>query len=200
MPELITNTTRTNFITLKVFDNSGTDGIEWIEVAFGSPGENISFDQSEVRIETQFSDNSVVESFVYPEGQTLISFGNVTASVVSCGYEDEKCLQMTIPHTFNDELLYKAIMIRAIDEGGNEKYHYLNEGIKILGEPLYEPPTDKIFIQKYLGSPSSEWVDILRIDRVDNIWSSEDGIEFKGTDGGGFQRIAPLGFDGILID
>lgn len=200
IPSLFTYTNRTNFVTLKVFDNSGTEGIEWIDIAFSSSGKHASFDAAEVRVETKFSDNKIIKFDVFPENQKLINFGNATASVVDCGYEDEKCLQLTIPHKFNEKLKYPGIIILAVDQSRNDKSHYLNEGIQILGESLNEPPTDKIFIQKYLGDPSPEWVDIVRIDRVDNIWISEDGIEFKGTDGAGFQRITPLGFDNTLID
>jgi len=112
---------------------------------------------------------------------------------------DAKCLQIIIPHSFRDQLLNPAIIIGATDESGNKKYHYINDGIEIQGKSLNEAPTDEIFIQKYLGDPSSEWIDIVRIDRVDNIWSSQDGMEFTQY-GGGFQRITPLGFDNTLID
>ncbi len=201
IPLLFTYTNNTNFLTLKVYDNFGTSAIKWIDVAFGSSGQHASFDAAEVRVEAEFSNNKIIDFDVFPEGQDLIHFGNATSSIVDCGYfGTANCLQITIPHKFNDELVYRGIVIIAEDQSGNKKSHYLNDGIQILGESLNVPPTDKIFIQKYLGGPQSEWVDILRIDRVDNVWISEDGIEFKGTDGGGFQRITPLDFDDTLID
>jgi len=200
IPLLFTYTNDTNSLILKVYDNFGTNAIKWIDVGFGSSGEYASIDAAEVKIVTEFSNGVIVKTTI-KDKLNLINFGNSTSSIVDCGlFGTANCLQITIPHTFNEELRHPGIVIYAEDESGNEKSHYLNDGIQILGESLNESPTDKIFIQKYLGDPSSEWVDILRIDRVDNIWSSEDGIEFKGTDGGGFQRITPLGFDNTLID
>jgi hypothetical protein len=200
-PLLITNTTQVNFLTLKVYDNSGTSGIEWIDVGFGSENMYSSLQQAEVVIETKFSDNKIVLGYpIIIDPLNLINFGEVTASVVDCGIVDTSCLQITIPHAFRDNLLYPGITIGATDESGNNKYHYLNDGLEIQGKSLNEAPTDKVFIQKYLGNPQAEWIDIVRIDRVHDIWSSEDGIEFKGTAGAGFQRITPLGFDNTLID
>ena len=201
IPLLFTYTNYTNFLTLKVYDNFGTNAIKWIDVGFGSSGPYDSIDNAEVKVEAKFSDSKIIKFDVFPDNQILINFGNATSRIVDCGYfGTANCLQITIPHRFNEELAYPGMVIYAEDHSGNEKSHYLNDGIEILGESLNEPPIDKIFIQKYLGDPSSEWVDILRIDRVDNIWSSEDGIMFKGTDGAGFQRITPLGFDNTLID
>ena len=201
IPLLFTYTNQTNFLTLKVYDNFGTSAIKWIDVGFGSSGQYTPLDQAEVRFETKFSDNSIVQSWVYPKDQNLIDFRNATSSIVDCGYFGTlNCLQITIPHTFRDELEYPGIVIYAEDNSENNKSHYLNDGIEILGESLNESPTDRVFIQKYLGNPEYEWVTIDRIDRVDDIWSSQDGMEFKGTSGGGFQRITPLGFDNTLID
>jgi len=200
-PLLLTNTTQVNYLILKVYDNFGTGAIEWIDVGFGTENMFTPLLQAEVVIKTKFSNNEIVSD--YPkitDLSNLINFGEVTASVVNCGIVDTSCLEITIPHAFRDNLLYPGITIGTTDESGNNKYHYLNDGLEIQGKSLNESPTDKIFIQKYLGDPSPEWVDIVRIDRVNDIWSSEDGMEFKGTDGGGFQRITPLGFDNTLID
>ncbi len=170
-------------------------------MGFGAAGFYESFDNAEVTIETKFFNNEIVDSYIDPPTQNLINFGGITSSIVACGgeYLDAKCLQIIIPHTFRDQLLNPAIIIGTTDESGNKKYHYINDGIEIQGKSLNKSPTDKIFIQKYLGDPSSEWIDIVRIDRVDNIWSSQDGMEFKQY-GGGYQRINPLGFGNILID
>jgi hypothetical protein len=196
IPFLFTYTNQTNFLTLKVYDNFGTDAIKWIDVAFGSSGPYASIDNAEIRFETKFSDNSIVQSWVYPKDQNLIDFRNATASIVDCGYFGTfNCLQITIPHTFRDELRYPGIVILAEDASGNSKSHYLNDGIVIQGKPLNEPPTDKVFIQKYLGDPQYEWVDIVRIDRSNDIWESEDGIKFKHTEGGGFKRSDPIVFE-----
>jgi len=190
---IITPTNYTNYVTLKVYDNSGTDNIKWIDVGFGSPRISSSFEESEVTIETKFSDSSVVSSKIKDE-LNLIDFGSVASSIVDCGYIAEaECLQITIPHTFRDSLINNGIHISATDYDGNEKYHFINEGIKIIGSPLNELPTDRIFTKKYLAS-HAEWIDLVRIDRVNDIWISEEGLEFKRTDGNGFQRMNPLGF------
>jgi hypothetical protein len=196
---LVTNTITTNYLTLKAYDNFGTNAIKWIDVGFGHTGKKVSFDSAEVRIEIKISDSKIIKQYIFPPDQKLIKFGNATASIVNCGYENYNCLEVTIPHIFRDYLIEKPIIFRAEDESGNTKYHTVNHGIELHGEPHDGYLTDKIFIQKYLGDPNPEWIDILRIDKANGIWISEDGLEFK-QNGGGFQRITPLGFNDALID
>jgi len=190
---IIAPTNHTNHIVLKVYDNGGTDNIKWIDVGFGSPGVDHSFDLSEVIIETKFSDN-LIKSSIIKDKLNLIDFGNVTSQIVDCGYlQDAECIEITIPHTFRDSLSNNGLMIRATDYAGNEKYHFINDGVKVIGDSLNELPTDRVFTKKYLAS-AAEWIDLVRIDRVNDIWVSEGGLEFKRSAGGGFQRMAPLGF------
>ena len=54
-------------------------------------------------------------------------------------------------------------------------------------------------MQKYLGNTQWDWIDIVRTDRVNDIWTSDDGFEFTSL-GGGYTRIAPLGHNPNLID
>jgi len=122
---LITNTNDTNFLTLKVYDNSGPNAINWIDVAFGSPGFYHSFDASDVTIQIEFSHGIMVESYIVDK-QSLITFGDITTSVVDCGYMDENCLQITIPHTFTGNNTSGAIVVMAVDESKNKKYHYID--------------------------------------------------------------------------
>jgi len=190
---IITPTNYTNYVILKVYDNGGIDNIKWIDVGFGSPGVDDSFDLSEVIIETRFLDN-LIKSSIIKDKLNLIDFGNVTSQIVDCGYiDDEECIEITIPHTFRDVLSNNGIMISATDYYGNEKYHFINEGVKVIGNSLNELPTDRIFAKKYLAS-HAEWIDLVRIDRVNDVWISEEGLEFKRTEGNGFQRMIPLGF------
>jgi hypothetical protein len=199
-PILTSNTNQTNFLILKVYDNFGTGAVEWIDVGFSNPNQYHSLEDSEVVIQSKFSNGAYVDSFIEPRDQNLIDFGDVTASIVDCGYVSTDCIEIIIPHVFREHLLYPGMAISTWDESKNNKFHFINDGLEIQGEPLNESPTDRIFIQKYLGNPIPEWVSIERIDRVDDIWASEDGIEFKHLGGGGFQRTGPIGYENPIVD
>ena len=196
-PPLTTSVNQTNIMKLKVYDNFGTDAIKWVDVGFGLPGLKSSFDKAEVTIEIRL-DNNVVKELKIHDPHNLVDFGDITSNVVDCGYVEENCLQVTIPHSFNDKLINDIIGVKASDYEPNKKIHYFNEGIHIEGTPDM-PLTDKIFVQKYLGNPDFEWVDIVRVDRSDDIWASEDGLEFTSSHGGGYLRITPLDIDPNLV-
>jgi len=197
-PLLITNINQTNTMKLKVYDNSGTDAIEWIDVGFGIPSIYHSFDASEATIQIKFSNNEIVEYKIKDE-LNLMDFGNITTDRVNCGHIVTTCLEVIIPHIFRDNFEYQMVVIRAIDQSDNEVYNYMNDGIEIHGESINEAPTDRVWLQKYLGNTQWDWIDIVRTDRVNDIWTSDDGFEFTSL-GGGYMRIAPLGHNPNLID
>ncbi len=192
-PPLITKINQTNIMKLKVYDNGGTDNIKWVDIGFGLANMNTSFEKAEVTIEIRLL-NNVVQELKIHDPYDLVDFGDITSDVVDCGYVEENCLQVTIPHSFRDKFVNDMIVVKAIDYQPNEKIHYFNEGIHIEGTPNVTP-TDKVFIQKYLGNPDFEWVDIVRVDRSNDIWVSDDGLEFTSSYGGGYLRIAPMGID-----
>ncbi len=192
-PEIIVNTNQTNFITLKVYDNGGVNNIKWVDVGFGMPGINYHISHAEASIEVLLDDAEIKELRI-TDKHNLIDFGNVTSQVVDCGYLERECIEVTIPHVFRDTFENNIILIGATDYRHNEVSNYLNDGITIDGDSINEAPTDKIWRQKYLGNSDWEWIDIVRTDRINDIWTSEEGIEFKGTHGGGFQRVNPITF------
>lgn len=194
IPLIETKINQQNKLILKVYDNRGTDNIKWIDVGFGIPKNYDNLDKAEVTLEIKFKNNNVIETKIH-DPLNLIDFDVVESEVVNCGYIDEECLQVTIPHSFRDQLLNMKLLISTTDYEPNEKNHTISEGIHIQGNSIDPPPTHKLFIKKYLGTANSEWVVITLIDRPNGIWASEDGLEFISTHGGGFKRITLLGPD-----
>jgi len=193
-PEIIANTNQTNFIILKVYDNGGVNNIKWVDVGFGMPGINYHIDNAEASIEVLLF-NTEIEKLVIKDKYNLMDFGNVTSKIVDCGYQQRECLEVTIPHSFRDKFEHNIILIGSTDYRNNDISNYLNDGITINGESINDAPTDKIWRQKYLGNPESEWIEITRTDRINDIWISEDGLEFRHTGGGGFERVNPIDFE-----
>ena len=197
-PFLITNVNQTNTMKLKVYDNFGTNAIKWIDVGFGIPSMNHPFAKSEATIEIEFSNNEIV-NIEEKDELNLIDFGNITSNRVNCGHIVTTCLEVIIPHIFRDNFEYNMVVISAEDGDNNVVMNYLNDGIEIHGESINEAPTDRVWMQKYLGNTQWDWIDIVRTDRVNDIWTSDDGFEFTSL-GGGYTRIAPLGHNPNLID
>ena len=43
--------------------------------------------------------------------------------------------------------------------------------------------SDFIFVQKYLGNTDYEWVTIYLVDRSQDLWETETGIQFQSSHG-----------------
>ncbi|WP_268543005.1 hypothetical protein [Candidatus Nitrosotenuis cloacae] len=157
-----------NKASLKIFDNSGYQNIEHVELAFGL-GRNEIIDQSKAIIAIDRVNNESQISTFDPE-QVLDNIRVIT-STERCGtFVSAECLLIIIYHTFREPLEFNMIGTGIWDKQRNEWQNYYNDGIKVIGESLNPPKT---FVGIYNGK-QTEIVEIgvnKAVDKEGKIWT-----------------------------
>ena len=180
---------KVNLIETKTYENYGINNISYNQYCIGAEERGQSMNECEVLIEVHYETNGTitdigVEEIIITDKDNLIDNESVTAlAYVSKCMEDGdslSCVKTDLFFTFREAPLYQMIIIQTVDNNGNTQNFHFNEGIYVEGQSLNPADT----IQTFRGIYT-------QIDRLNEIWIDEDGIEYEKNSFDSFNRITP---------
>jgi len=180
---------QTNTFSAKAF---APHVINIIEFMFGIP--EVGFAQmAEATIEVTIDrDQNVINVRVIQNGN-LIDPATVTATatMVSCksGDTDKKCYFITVSGVFNEALMNDVFALKGIDFLRHFHITYLNEGFTIFGNSL-NPATTLLIASNVKGS--SGLMEVTQIDKINDMWVDETGVEYERNSFDSFIRTTPI--------
>ena len=86
-----------------------------------------------------------------------------------------ECLFVDIHYSYREAPLYNVMAVHTMDSKRNNGVAFFNDGVGVLGESLNEAPTHILFNKKLSQQTENLWLELVRIDKVDNIWQDQNG-------------------------
>ena len=166
-------------------------GLQSIEFMFGIPQVG-SAHEAEAAIEVTLDLNLNVINISTVQKDNLIDPDSVLAKadMVRCRADDinKNCYYVTVSATFNEAPLSYVFALKAIDYTKRSHLTYLNEGLEVTGDSLNPPTTMLISANKKGTGPLL----VTQIDKRNDMWINDSGIEFKRNSFGTFLRTTPV--------
>jgi len=184
-PLISTDVGKLNNIEVKIFENGGRGHIKYVEFALGIPEVGAWYDAEayiEVWIEQGgdkikalkiFDDLNIIDS---------VSAFIGTTSCHSIGYGE--CLLVSLDYVYRESPNGNVIGVKPADFRGYANQFFFNDGVEVLGESLNLPAKMTIAV---LHADHHEQrggtLELSQIDRYQNIWEDEYGIQWYVKDG-----------------
>ncbi|MFY9301091.1 MAG: hypothetical protein WAO91_07875 [Candidatus Nitrosotenuis sp.] len=168
-PLVTVNVGQENKAVLKIYDNSGPQHIQHVELAFGL-GNNQILDDSKAVIAIDMSRDGKNTVSTYDPENALQDI-RVETDLAKCGpFITAECLIVTIYHTFRAPLDFNMVATDVWDFDKSEWQNYFNDGIEVIGESL-NPPREHIGIYKGQQVRIVETDKYTAIDADGNKWT-----------------------------
>jgi hypothetical protein len=144
-PLVTANVGKENAVALKIYENSGSDNIRHVELAFGL-GKGQILDESKAAISVDIADGKETVSTYDPENVLDGVRAEITTGMCS-PFVFAECLIVMIHHTFRAPLEFNIVATEVWDSDRNTMQNYYNDGVEVIGESL-NPPREHIGIHK----------------------------------------------------
>ncbi len=183
-----------NSVQVKIYENGGIANNKWVQFGLGVKEVRDPVNDSEVIVLVILHQNgTAVESIDIVDKENLIENDSVFATIypIKCKVlsNNEDCILVTLVYSYNEAPRYNIMVVNVVDDKRNGWNFYFNDGIKVIGKSLNEPPTSKQFFKN--GSQDKDvWYTLTRTDKINDIWTDQNGIEYQNNNGA-FDRITP---------
>jgi hypothetical protein len=184
-PQVTAEIGKENVAKLKIYEDSGPEQVRHIALGFGlAKGEYMSQSNAVIVYDIDFEGNGVI-SQIDPENaiddNTLrIERENVKCTALSV---DDKCLLVTIYHTFRAPLAFDIVGTDVWDDKNNSWQNFFNHGIHIVGDSM-NPPKEYDGINKGVVYHLTQTSKTTAVDDLGNAWSLEHDLwnmDFKSV-------------------
>jgi hypothetical protein len=149
-PLITTEIGKENVAQLKIYEDSGPEQVRHVALGFGlAKGEYMSQSNAVIVYDIDFEGNAVI-SQIDPENAIDDDTLRIEQENVKCTALDvyEKCLLVTIYHTFRAPLEFNIVGTDLWDDKNNSWQNFFNHGIEITGETLNEMPIYSVLDQR----------------------------------------------------
>ena len=169
----------------------GTQAIQRVE--FGLVPEAGMMHKAEVLIEVWVRPGQ--ERVVVKQGENIIDESAISPQLIikaaDCfeGSGNNDCTFIGVSNiVFREEPFFEVIGLKVADITGRASTVYLNDGFDIVGESMNPPKTDVMDS----GKRGVGLIDVTQIDKWNNIWIDEKGIEYFKNSFGTYIRQTPI--------
>jgi hypothetical protein len=158
-----------NIAEFKIYDDQGLDNISHLELAFGlANGESIGKSKAVINLDRTFDG---VETVTLDDPENVLDNIKVITSEGYCSDESQqKCLIVTVAHTFRAPLDFNILGTNVWDIKRNAWQNYYNHGIEVIGESQ-NPPKEHDGINAGQIYHLTETSKTTAVDDMGNTWS-----------------------------
>ncbi|MEK0343054.1 MAG: Ig-like domain-containing protein, partial [Nitrosopumilus sp.] len=176
---------KTNTVTVKVFDEYGTQGLRLVQFGLGLPEIGSPLDNAESIISIWFEyGGSNIEEIKITDKHNLIENSSVKiqTEMVDCREGSAaQCTEVKMKYKYREASIYNVMRVSVMDNTRNVQTTNFNEGIEVLGESMN--PADKLNIipvtlQQY--PQKRGLVELTQIDRSEKLWTDPYGYIWQG--------------------
>ncbi|MCV0431532.1 hypothetical protein [Nitrosopumilus sp.] len=173
-PLVTVNVGKQNVAEFKIYDDNGPDSVSHFELAFGlANGESIGKSKAVINWDRAFDG---IETITLDDPENVLDNIRITTSEGYCSEKSQqKCLIVTVVHTFRAPLDFNILGTNVWDEKRNAWQNYYNHGIEVVGESL-NPPKEHDGINKGHIYHLTETSKTTAVDEFGNSWTLQYGL------------------------
>lgn len=176
-----------------IYENRGLKNMRTVQFAFGVSEVGSPMNNAEALAVLHFEMGMNIEKIEYKDTDNLIDKDTVrvTTEPVKCkeNSNNESCILVKLYITFREAPINQIVAVNMYDFGRNSHTSYFDDGIELVGESLNESSTDKIFV-KTSSQIKGIWLELVRTDKVNNIWTGNNGIEYSKNSYGNYNKLS----------
>lgn len=188
-----------NTVEIVIFENQGISNIRMVQFGLGAEYIGQPLSELEVLVEVPLITNGTLNYVGIGEinirdKDNLIENSSVTAvtDLVQCmNNSPTLCAKVTLQYSYREATINHAMVVDVSDNKRNNQEFTFNHGVQVVGDSLNEPPTHKIFNKISNQQTENLWLNLVRTDKVNNIWTDQFGIEYLHVSSDRFDRITP---------
>ena len=170
-PLITVNVGEQNKAVFKIHDNSGTQNIEHIGLAFGlGEGESFYDSKAVISLDRTFDGREIVN--VSDPENALDDISVITEKGLCNRSSGAWCLIVTFYHTFRAPLDFNMVASYVWDFDHNAWHNYYNHGIEVVGKSL-NPPTVEYVVDRFGNTHAltiEEVTEGKRLDENNSLW------------------------------
>ena len=180
-PLITTNIGDKNIVEIIVYDDRGLDNIQWVQLFLGVEKVGKPTNLSEVIGQLILSNGEFKEFNIIDKQNLIQNFDVASIEPVKCkaNSNSKECLKITFEYEYREAPLYNVIAVSLMDNQRNSWTYFFNDGVEVIGESLNPADT----IPTFRG--------IFTQDKINEIWTDEDGVEYEKNKFDSFKRITP---------
>jgi len=172
-PLITTNVGEENIVVLKVHENTGIENIAHVAIAFGlGSDEFFSESLADIALDIEFDGTKTI---IVTDPKKKLENIRVETDEGKCregDFSNDECLIVTFYHTFRESFEFNKVASYVWDMNRNGQQNFYNDGVRIVGESLNPPTTEKIVdehgkIHILTIKPVSK---NLRLDENNHLW------------------------------
>lgn len=182
-----------NTVEIIVYENRGNNNLKWAQLGLGIKEVGIPLSESEV-IGQLILNNSEFEEFSITDKQNLIQNFNVTSiEPVKCkaNSSNENCLKIVFEYEYREAPLYNVVAVNLMDKQRASWTSFFNHGVHVTGDSMNPNPTDYFYDKKGNQYPMITY-HLERTDKINNIWTDQNGIQYHKVSDSKYDRITPM--------
>jgi hypothetical protein len=92
---------------------------------------------------------------------------------------------------FVDIPYFEVIGIKAVDRNNKVEYAFMNDGFEFTGVPSIDNP----IVSVHLPLEGKGLTELQRVDKINNIWETENGVQYTNYELSGWMRITPMEYE-----
>jgi len=168
-PLVTVNVGKQNVAEFKIYDDKGPDSVSHFELAFGlANGESIGKSKAVINWDRTFDG---IETVTLDDPENVLDKIKITTSEGYCSDESQqKCLIVTVDHTFRAPLDFNILGTNVWDAKRNAWQNYYNHGIEVVGDSM-NPPKEYDGIDAGQIYHLTETSKTTAVDEFGNSWS-----------------------------
>jgi len=163
-----------NVAKFKIYENEGPDNVSHFELAFGlANGQSIGMSKAVINWDKSWDG---IETIDIVDPENVLDGVTVSTSEGNCSEDSkQKCLLVTVVHTFRAPLDFNILGTNVWDSKHNAWQNYYNHGIEVTGESL-NPAKEYDGINRGHIYHLTETSKTSAVDEFGNFWSLEYGL------------------------
>jgi len=177
---------QTNTVTVKIFDEYGTQGIRLVQFGLGLPeiGSPLDYAEAIIAIWYEYGGNNI-EKVTITDKHNLIENSSVKTQteIVDCreGSADQ-CTQVTMKYKYREASIYNVMRVNVMDNNRNMQVNTFNDGVEVLGESMNPADITTTHVPNILYPQQRGLVELTNIDRGEKLWIDPYGYVWQGDD------------------
>jgi len=178
---------QTNTVTVKIYDEYGTQGVKLVQFALGLPEIGAPLDNAEAIIGIWLESGGInVEKVSITDKRNLIENSSVKTQteIVDCreGSADQ-CILVTMKYKYREASIYNVMRVNVMDNYRNLQTSTFNDGVEVLGESMNPADTMNIIPVTLQQYPQKRGlVELIQIDRSEKLWTDPYGYIWQGDE------------------
>ena len=190
-----------NLVEIKIYENGGIQNMQSVQFGLGAKEIGTPLSTVEVLINVELITDGTTTGvktgeIIITDKNNLINNDSVYATSIAVPCQDtddiENCIKVKLSYSYREATLNHVMIVNVTDKKHNTQNFYFNDGLVVLGTSQNPIPYYTLHNKHSSQQTENLTIILFETDKVNNIWTDGNGIEYLQVSEGRFDRITPI--------